>query len=198
MSMSTPYPAQIEFHADRQITRWRPLVQWLLAVPQLLIARALSTLRAVLTLISFFAVLFTEKIPRQLFDMIAMTYRYEWRAMSYALFLHEHYPPFDFAPTAEDDGVEPHTMLSITYPERLGRWKPLYKWFLAIPHYFVLIALAIGALCAVVGGFFAVVFTGEYPLGLRDFLVNVYRYGLRVEAYVGLLTDQYPPFKLTA
>jgi Domain of unknown function (DUF4389) len=198
MSMSTPYPAQIEFHADRQITRWRPLVQWLLAVPQLLIARALSTLRAVLTLISFFAVLFTEKIPRQLFDMIAMTYRYEWRAMSYALFLHEDYPPFDFAPTAEDDGVEPHTMLSITYPERLGRWKPLYKWFLAIPHYFVLIALAIGALCAVVGGFFAVVFTGEYPLGLRDFLVNVYRYGLRVEAYVGLLTDQYPPFKLTA
>jgi len=198
MSMSTPYPAQIEFHADRQITRWRPLVQWLLAVPQLLIARALSTLRAVLTLISFFAVLFTEKIPRQLFDMIAMTYRYEWRAMSYALFLHEDYPPFDFAPTAEDDGVEPHTMLSITYPERLGRWKPLYKWFLAIQHYFVLIALAIGALCAVVGGFFAVVFTGEYPLGLRDFLVNVYRYGLRVEAYVGLLTDQYPPFKLTA
>ena len=143
--------------------------------------RALSTLRSVLTLISFFTVLFTEQIPRPLFDMIAMTYRYEWRAMSYALFLHEDYPPFDFQPAADDDGVEPHTSLSITYPERLGRWKPLYKWFLAIPHYFVLVALAIGAVFVVIGGFFAVVFTGEYPLGARDFLVDVYRYGLRVE-----------------
>jgi hypothetical protein len=198
MSMSTPYPARLDFHADRHITRWRPLVQWLLAVPQLLIARVLSSLRAVLTLISFFTVLFTKTIPRSLFDMIAMTYRYEWRAMSYALFLHEDYPPFDFAPAAEDDGVEPHTTLSITYPEHLARWKPLYKWFLAIPQYFVLVALAIAAFFAVLGGFFAVIFTGEYPVGLRDFLVNVYRYGLRVQAYVGLLTDLYPPFRLAA
>lgn len=196
MAVSAPYPAQLEFHADRRITRWRPLVQWLLAVPQLLIARALSSLRSVLILISFFTVLFTEKIPRSLFDMITMTYRYEWRAMSYALFLHEDYPPFDFAPAAEDDGVEPHTALSISFPEQLGRWKPLYKWFLAIPHYVVLIGLAIAAVFALIGGFFAVVFTGEYPAGLRDFLVNVYRYGLRVQAYVGLLTDQYPPFTL--
>ena len=197
MALSAPYPAQLEFHADREISRWRPLVQWLLAVPHLLIARALNALRSVLILISFFTVLFTEKIPRPLFDMIAMTYRYEWRAMSYALFLHEDYPPFDFAPVAEDDGVEPHTTLSITYPEQLARWKPLYKWFLAIPHYFVLVALAIAAIFAVIGGLFAVVFTGEYPVSLRDFLVNVYRYGLRVQAYVGLLTDQYPPFRLT-
>ena len=198
MTTSMAYPAQIEFHADRHITRWRPLVQWLLAVPQLLIARALSSLRSVLTLISFFTVLFTEKIPPPLFGMIAMTYRYEWRAMSYALFLHEDYPPFDFAPAAKDDGTEPHTTLSITYPEHLARWKPLYKWILAIPQYFVLIALAIGAFFAVIAGFFAVVFTGEYPAGLRDFLVNVYRYGLRVQAYVGLLTDLYPPFRLAA
>jgi hypothetical protein len=198
VSMSTPYPARLEFHADRNITRWRPLVQWLLAVPQLLIARALSSLRSVLTLISFFTVLFTEQIPRPLFDMIAMTYRYEWRAMSYALFLHEDYPPFDFKPAADDDGVEPHTSLGITYPEHLARWKPLYKWFLAIPHYVVLVALAIASVFVVIGGFFAVVFTGEYPLGARDFLVNVYRYGLRVSAYAGLLTDQYPPFSLAA
>ena len=198
MSMYTPYPAQVEFHADRQIRQWRPLVQWILAVPHLLIARALSTLRSVLTLISFFAVLFTEQIPRPLFDVIAMTYRYEWRAMSYALFLHEDYPPFDFEPASDDDGVEPHTSLSITYPERLGRWKPLYKWFLAIPHYIVLVGLMIGAVFAVIGGFFAVVFTGEYPLGARDYLVKVYRYGLRVSAYAGLLTDEYPPFALSS
>jgi hypothetical protein len=173
-------------------------VQWLLAIPQLLIAQALRALRGVLTLISFFTVLFTERIPRPLFDMIATTYRYEWRAMSYALFLHDDYPPFDFQPSADDDGVEPHTRLSVAYPERLGRWKPLYKWFLAIPQYVVFVLLSIGAVFAVIGGFFAVLFTGEYPEGIRDFVVGVYRYGLRVQAYVGLLTDLYPPFSLAA
>jgi hypothetical protein len=194
--MSIPYPAQLEFNGDEHIARWRPLVQWLLGIPQLLIANALSSLRSILTLISFFTVLFTKKIPRPLFDVIAMTYRYEWRAMSYALFLHEDYPPFDFQPSAEDDGVEPHTTLSLTYPEELNRWKPLYKWLLAIPHYFVLVALAIAGFFVVIAGFFAVIFTGEYPHGARDFLVGAYRYNLRVQAYVLLLTDQYPPFAM--
>jgi len=198
MSTAIPYPAQLEFHADRHITRWRPLIQWLLAVPQLLVVQALSTLRGVLTLISLFTVVFTKQIPRPLFDAIAMTYRYEWRALSYALFLHEDYPPFDFQPAAMDDGAEPHTTLSLTYPEQLNRWAPLYKWFLAIPHYVVVLALAVAAVCAMVVGFFAVVFTGEFPLGPRDFIVHAYRYGLRVQAYVGLLTDQYPPFSLRA
>jgi hypothetical protein len=198
MSLATPYPAQVELHADGHITRWRPLIQWLLAVPQLIVANVLSSLRGVLTLISLFTVLFTKEIPRPLFDVIAMTYRYEWRAMSYALFLHEDYPPFDFQPLATDDGAQPHTKLSLTYPEDLDRWKPLYKWILAIPHYFVIVGLIVAAGCAVAVGFVAVVFTGQYPLGPRDFIVNVYRYGLRVQAYVGLLTDRYPPFALRA
>src|SRR3954447_8995221 len=160
MAISAPYPAQLEFQGDLHIDRWRPLVQWLLAIPHLFIANVLRTLRNLLILISFFTVLFTKRIPRQLFDVIAMTFRYEWRAVSYALFLHEDYPPFDFEPAADDDGVEPHTSLSITYPERLARWKPLYKWFLAIPHYFVVAALFIAAVFVVIGGFFAVLVTG--------------------------------------
>ena len=72
-----PYPVQLEFHNDPHIARWRPLVQWLLVVPQLMIASALSSLRGVLTLISFFTVLFTKKIPRALFDMTAMTSKSE-------------------------------------------------------------------------------------------------------------------------
>jgi hypothetical protein len=198
MSISAPYPATLEFTGDYKIARWRPLVQWLLAIPQLMIANALSSLRNVLTLISFFAVLFTEQIPRPIFNAIAMTYRYEWRAMSYALFLHADYPPFDFEVTSEDDRVEPHTRLSITYPEHLDRWKPLYKWLLAVPHYLVIAALALASVVLFVVGFFAVLISGEYPHGIRNFLVNAYRYTLRVQAYAGLLTDQYPPFRLTA
>jgi len=198
MATAAPYPAQLGFEGGLQIARWRPLVQWLLAIPQLLIAGALGQLRNVLILISFFTVLFTKQIPRSLFDMIAMSYRYEWRATSYALFLREDYPPFDFQPAADDDGVDPHTVVTFTYPESLNRWKPLYKWFLAIPHFVVLLALMVAAVFAIIAGFFAVVFSGKYPSGLRDFLVGVYRYNLRVWAYVGLLNDQYPPFALSS
>jgi Domain of unknown function (DUF4389) len=198
VSMSAPYPLQLELHADRHITRWRPLVQWLLAIPHLLIAWALRSLRQVLTLISLFTVLFTTKVPRPLFDAIVMTYRYEWRAMSYVLFMHQDYPPFDFDLSTEDDGVEPHTSLRLSYPEHLERWKPLYKWFLAIPQYIALAVLCIAACLGVAAGFFAVLVTGEYPQGIRDFLVSAYRYALRVETYVGFLTDQYPPFSLAA
>jgi Domain of unknown function (DUF4389) len=196
MSMPAAYPLELELRADRHITRWRPVVQWLLVIPHLMIAYALRSLRQVLTLISFFTVLVTEQIPRPLFGAIVMTYRYEWRAMSYAFFMHQDYPPFDFDLSFDDDGAEPHTSLRLAYPEHLGRWQPLYKWLLAIPQYIVLAGLAIAACLAIIAGFVAVVITGEYPERIRDFLVSAYRYALRVEAYVGFLTDRYPPFSL--
>ncbi len=198
MPTSAPYPLQLEFQAAPRITRWRPLVQWLLVIPHLMIAWALRSLRQALTLISFFTVLFSGRIPRPIFDAIVMTYRYEWRAVSYAFFMHEDYPPFDFDLSSEDDGVEPHTSLRLAYPEHLERWKPLYKWFLAIPQYVVVIILAIVASLGVIAGFVAVLVTGQYPQGLQGFLVSAYRYTLRVEAYAGFLTDRYPPFSLDA
>ncbi len=196
--MSIPYPLQLELHAERRITRCRPLVQWLLAIPHLMIAGVLRSFRQALTLISFFSVLFAKRIPRPIFDAIVMTYRYEWRVMSYVFFMHEDYPPFDFDLSSEDDGVEPHTSLRLIYPEHLDRWKPLYKWFLAIPQYFVLTVLTVAACVGIVVGLFAVLVTGKYPEAVRNLLVDAYRYALRVEAYVGFLTDRYPPFSLAA
>ncbi|MGO9079236.1 MAG: DUF4389 domain-containing protein [Streptosporangiaceae bacterium] len=105
---------------------------------------------------------------------------------------------FDFDLSCEDDRAEPRTALRLTYPEHLERWKLLYKWFLAIPQYFVLAGLAILACLGLIAGFLAVLLTGEYPAGIRDFLVSAYRCALRVEAYVGFRTDRYPPFSLAA
>ena len=79
----------------------------------------------------------------------------------------------------------------------LNRWLPLVKWFLAIPHYLVLIVLFIGAGLAVIAAWFAILFTGRYPRALFDYVVGVGRWALRVQAYVSLLiTDRYPPFSL--
>ena len=196
MAMATAYPATVNFAADRHAARWRPLVQWLLAVPHLVVVNALSSLRGILTLISAVLVVFTGRVPRPLFDAITMTYRYEWRALSYVVFFQEEYPPFEFTPASEDDGHDPHATLAIAYPEQLNRWKPLYKWFLAVPHYVVCLALAIASVVAVLWGTVAVIITGVYPERAQRFLVGAYRYVVRVETYVGILTDQYPPFRL--
>ena len=194
MDMSMTYPVSVDLTAENRLARWRPLVQWLLAIPHLAVAYVLKTLRHLLTAVSFVTVLFTKRIPRPVYDAIAMTYRYEWRSVSYALALHGTYPPFDFQPSAGDDAEIPFTTVNFTYPGEMSRWKPLYKWILAVPHYVVLFALAVASMFVILFGFAAVVVTGSYPVGARDFLVGVYRYGLRVQAYVGLLTDTYPPF----
>ena len=76
------------------------------------------------------------------------------------------------------------------------RFLPLVKWLLAFPHYIALIFVGIGAFFALIGGFFAVLFTGNWPRGLFDFVAGTLRWGYRVSAYVLLLTDEYPPFSL--
>jgi hypothetical protein len=74
---------------------------------------------------------------------------------------------------------------------------PLFKWLLALPHYIVLAFLAVGAIFAVIFAWFAILFTGQYPRSLFDYVVGVSRWALRVEAYAVLLvTDRYPPFSL--
>src|SRR5437763_10805188 len=100
MATSITYPVQLDLTSDTRIARWRPLVQWLLAIPHLAVVSVLTTLRHLLIAISLVTVLFTKRIPRQVFGTIAMTYRYEWRSLSYALFMHESYPPFDFQPSS--------------------------------------------------------------------------------------------------
>jgi hypothetical protein len=197
MTTAALYPATATFDADTRTARWRPLVQWLLAIPQLVVLNALSSLRGILELFGSVAVVFTGRVPRPLFDAITMTLRYEWRVLSYTVFFDDDYPVFEFMPAA-DDGHQRHSTLTIAYPEQLNRWKPLYKWVLAVPHYVVCVALVVASVVTIVGSAIAVIVTGRYPEGARRFLIRSYRYGLRVQAYVGPLTDEYPPFSLAA
>jgi len=110
---------------------------------------------------------------------------------AYLCLLTDQYPS-----TVEEQAVH----LEIAYPDAakdLNRWMPIVKWLLAIPHYVVLAFLAVGAVFAVLIAWFAILFTGQYPRGLFDFVVGVGRWGLRVNAYAFLLvTDRYPPFSL--
>jgi len=136
-------------------------------------------------------ILFRQKYPRWWFDWnIALT-KFGIRVATYLGLLTDVYPSTD-----EEQAVH----VEIPYPDvpkDLSRGLPLVKWFLAIPHYFVLAVLAIAAIVCVVIAWFAILFTGRYPRGLFDFVVGVSRWGLRVGAYAFLLTtDRYPLFSL--
>jgi hypothetical protein len=91
--------------------------------------------------------------------------------------------------------------LDFPYPDAkqgLNRWLPLVKWFLAIPHYIVLFFLYIGVFFAVIAAWFAILFTGRYPRGIFEFVEGAIRWHNRVVAYAFILvTDEYPPFRLS-
>ena len=188
-------PVTLELEAPLEVARWRPIVNWILAIPQLVVVYALNIVLEVLAIISFFTVLFTKKIPSGIFRTMAMVHRYQWRVFSFAMFMRNPYPPFEFTPSAADTGTDPG-VFAIDEPPELNRWLPLIKWLLAIPHYIVLVFLFIGVIFVKIVAFFAVIFTGRYPEGLRDYVVGVFRWATRVNTYVLFMTDAYPPFSL--
>lgn len=136
-------------------------------------------------------ILFRMRYPRWWFDFARELTRFSGRVTAYLALLTDGYPS-----TVDEQSVH----LEIDYPDveqDLNRWLPLVKWLLAIPHYIVLIVLSLLAVLAVIAAWFAILFTGQYPKGLFDFVVGVGRWGLRVQAYAFLLvTDEYPPFSL--
>jgi len=135
--------------------------------------------------------LFRQKYPRWWFDWNINLFRFSNRVTAYLALLDDHYPSTD-----EEQAVH----LNLDYPDarQLNRWLPLVKWFLAIPHYIVLLFLGIGALVAVIVAWFAIIFTGRYPENLFRYVVGVIRWSNRVTAYAFLLvTDEYPPFQLS-
>ncbi len=190
------FPLQLDLVSppDR-IARWRPLVHWLLVIPHLIVLYVLAIVQRVVWIISWFAILFTGKMPDGLFAFNAMVLRYQWRVVSYAAFMREDYPEFAFPMEETDPGTEP-ARLSAQPAEKLSRGLIFIKWLLAIPHYFVLFFLFIAVYVVWVIAFFVVIFTGSWPAGMRDFVVGVMRWSARVDTYILLMTDQYPPFSL--
>jgi len=137
--------------------------------------------------------LFLQKYPRWWFEWNLALTKFGTRVWAYLALLRDEYPSID------DERLY---HIEIPYPkaeEELHRWLPLVKWLLAIPHYIVLLLLAIAALVAVIIAWFAILNTGRYPKALFDFVEGVFRWALRVAAYAFLLaTDRYPPFRLSA
>jgi hypothetical protein len=213
---TTRYPVAIEGRLDPQLSRGMWLVKWLLAIPHMIVLAFLWVAFVLLTVAAWFAILFTGRYPRGLFEFNVGVMRWSWRVAYYAYGVlgTDRYPPFslDRDPTYPAD-------LDVAYPEQLSRGLALVKWWLlAIPHYIIVglftggllswtidlgdaqgTQLALGTGLIGVLAFIAVValgFTGRYPRGLFDLLMGLQRWVYRVTAYAALMTDEYPPFRL--
>ncbi len=210
-----PYPVRIEGELDTGLSRWLWLVKWFLAIPHYIVLAFLWLTLLVLTIVAFFAILFTGRYPRGIFDFNVGVLRWSWRVAfySYGALGTDRYPPFTL-----DDVPDYPARLDVAYPEQLSRGLVLVKWWLlAIPHYIVTgILLGGGSYAAarvedwfwgigfetgligilVLFAGVALLFTTRYPGGLFDFVVGLDRWVARVAAYVLLMRDEYPPFRL--
>jgi len=136
-------------------------------------------------------ILFRKKYPKWWFDWNLSLTKFSVRVFSYLLLLTDRYP-------STDDEQAVH--IEIPYPDankELKRGMPVIKWFLAIPHIFILCFLYIAVIVVTVIAWFSILFTKKYPEALFQFVVDVIRWSLRVSTYAFLLTtDKYPPFSL--
>jgi hypothetical protein len=188
-------PVQMDLNAPLEVARWRVIGNPILAIPLALYLYVLNLVLGVITFIAWFAILFTGNYPEGMFHFAVSIHRFQWRAGTYAAFMRESYPTFTLVDTFADPGDDPATF-SLAYPAKLSRGLIFIKIILVIPALFMLFIFGIGAYVAFVIGFFAVLFTGRWPEGLRQYIVRVARYGQRLFAYYYLLTDVYPGFAL--
>ncbi len=213
---ATAYPVALSGRLDPGLSRWLWLVKWILVIPHYIVLFFLWIAFGVLWIVAFFAILFTGRYPRGIFDFNLGVLRWTWRVAFYSYWAlgTDRYPPFTLA-----DVPDYPARLDVQYPERLSHWLPLVKWLLAIPH-LILVAIFVGGwgwgwdwgwssgawgfgvaglvgILVVIAGFI-LLFTASYPRSIFEFVLGLDRWVYRVVAYVSLMRDEYPPFRLDA
>lgn len=211
---NAPSPVTLRAQLDAPLSRGLWLIKWLLLVPHLIVLVVLWVCFAVLSVVAFVSILVTGTYPRTVFDFNLGVLRWSWRVGYYAYsgLGTDRYPPFSL-----DAVPEYPAQLDIAYPGTLSRGKVLVKWWLlAIPHYLIIGSFlgstnfsmtsdgssdggsgypGLISLLVFISGV-ALLFTGRYPRSLFDLVIGLDRWVLRVVAYVALMTDVYPPFRL--
>jgi hypothetical protein len=191
-----PYAARLQIeYPDRDLDRWSTALRIFYVIPIAVVLGFLTTnagWAGLLFVPVLLMLVFRQKYPTWWFDFNRELVRFSNRVAAYLALMSDTYP-------STDDEQYVHLELDRPDAARLNRWLPLVKWILVIPHLIVLVVLSVGAVVATIGAWFAIVVTGRYPRGIFDFVEGVLRWWLRVEAYAFLLiTDEYPPFSLSA
>jgi hypothetical protein len=208
------YPLRLEGRPDATLSRWLWLLKWLLVIPHAIVLVFLWVAFVLLSVVALFAILFTGRYPRAIFDFNVGVLRWSWRVgfYSHSALGTDRYPPFTLG-----DVPDYPARLDVQYPQSLSRGLVLVKWWLlALPHYLIVGVFAGGAwagfnaanadsawtsgagligLLVLIAGV-VLLCTGRYPKAIFDFVMGMNRWVYRVAAYAALMTDKYPPFRL--
>ena len=200
--MTTPtkaYPVNIRGELTIPPGQWVWIFKWLLAIPHYIVLCFLSVASVVCWVIALFAILFTGKYPKGLFDFNLGVLRWWWRVgfYSYQALGTDKYPPFSLDP----DPNYPAD-LDVKYPEKLSNGLVLVKWWLlAIPHWIIVgffqgyRGFGLVTVLALISGII-LLFTGKYPPDIFKLVIGLDRWSFRLYGYALLMTDEYPPFRL--
>ncbi len=197
-TMSTDQQPYLVVDSPHEVANWRPLVHWLMFIPHGIILYALRIVSQVCFFIYWLILIFTGKLNPGLYGVMAMYERYNTRATGFLLGFTEIYAPFDFNTGGADNGAYPPISLRLPEPPETMERKRAFNIFLAIPHYIVIAIFGIAAAVVAILGWFAVLFTGRWPEGMRAFLVRFSNYYYRVWTYAAMIENQYPRFGLPA
>jgi hypothetical protein len=184
------YPVTFDVEYPQELSRWLIFVKWLLAIPHFIVVYLLAIVSAFVTFIAFFAILFTKRYPRGMFDFVVGVNRWTANVIAYIFLMRDDYPPFSM------DAGKYAVTYDVTYPEELSRWMIFVKWLLVLPNAIVALLLLLVAEIVTCIAWFAILFTKKYPESLFRFVVGALRWQQRANAYANLMTDQYPPFSM--
>jgi len=202
MANQSVYPVSVEGELSEDLSRWLWLVKWILIIPHLVVLFFMWIAFIAITVVAFFAIVFTGKYPRGMFGFNVGVMRWTWRVgfYSYSALGTDKYPPFSL------ESRDYPANLEVEYPESLSRGLVFVKsWLLAIPHYIVMAFLNGGAGSSsgaslkglVIFAAIVLLFKGRYPQDIYNLVIGFNRWSFRVLAYAALMRDEYPPFRLS-
>ncbi|MGE0601909.1 MAG: DUF4389 domain-containing protein [Dehalococcoidia bacterium] len=187
------YPVRFDIEYPEGLSRWKTLLRAFLILPVLLMLGLFQYFTQMGSFIGFTTVFWRKKYPMWLFTGMAGAFGYVARSFSYWLLLTDKFPSF----SKEESPVT----LEFDDPPsgQLSRWRVFFwKGILLIPHFIVLGFLMIAVFAVTVIAWFGILFTGNYPRGLFQFVVGIQRWYWRVTSYFMSFNDRFPPYALSA
>lgn len=191
-----PSPEMMVVDSPYELANWRPLVNWVLYIPHSIVLYALRLATGIVWFLYWLILVFTGRLNPGLYGFLAMYERYNTRAGGFLIGYSEQYPPFDFDMSSPDNDAYPPIRVNLPEPAESTSRVAAFNFLLAIPHYFWLMIVGIGVFFIMIAAWFAVLFTGSWPQGMRDFTVRFGNYWLRIWAYTVMVETKYPSFRV--